>query len=63
MNISDEIESDPSQRPAGPSRPVEQRNPEKRKKGNSEDLKCTVSGCPSDGKAFKNVSTYRKHLL
>ena len=63
MNISDEIEPDPSKRPAGPSR-VEPRIPEKKKKGsdNSEDWKCTLSGCPSDGNTFKNATTFRKHL-
>ena len=50
LNISDELDRDmdPYTMPAGPSRTVQQRVPEKRKMSQADDLKCTQSGSVQD---------------
>jgi hypothetical protein len=65
LNISDELDRDmdPYTMPAGPSRTVQQRVPEKRKMSQADDLKCTQSGCPSKNKVYKTGGNYRKHLM
>ena len=66
LNISDELDRDmdPYTMPPGPSKTVQQRVPEKRKiLSQSDDLKCTLFGCPSKNKVYKTAGNYRKHLM